>query len=323
MIKDLRQTLEYLKNLIENTARASVKAIIQSTFKVKVENDNFDVNVKNMPETFTVKGSVDVENMADYTEVFMDLERSIGALKPLLKALDKDPKVSVSNLKDIKFPSKIEISNPQKKIEITNFDAIYKELKNISKALNQLPTDYPKFPDFPKFPEIKFPDTKAPVVNVPAFPKEITVKDLQKLIKLAEKLTAGKPKDPIAVRLSNGKEFYEALTEVYTTGGGGQVPFTYYAGGRESALISNKREQVVVSSERFVNNDVDDVSESLTYIGQENSDGDWQIMRVTESSTVTSFRYATIKNNSTKKTYTGAWNARASLSYGKVSEALS
>lgn len=317
-----KELLDFIKNTIETTATASVKAILQATHKVIIGNESLNVNIKNLPNPLPVKGDVTVKNLKDHTEDWIELQRVVEGIPALLKNL-ATPTARVSNLKDIKFPNKLEVSNPQRKVEVTNLDALYKALQSIKTAISELPKEFPetKIPPFPKLPEYpKFPEMKFP--KMPEFPKEISVKDLQKLIKLAEKLTAGDPKEPIAVRLSDGKKFYEAITEFLTTGGGGQIPFTYYAGGRAEALITSKREQAVSMTERYTNNDVDIPNATTTYIGQEDVDSNWLVTRIVQSGNVNSFRYATIRNNATKTTYTGAWNARATLSYGKVSEAL-
>ena len=67
--------------------------------------------------------------------------------------------------------------------------------------------------------------------------------------------------------------------------------------------------------------DVNDLAEvgDLTYIGIENANAEWIIKRLDESSNL-SIRYATIANNGGYSTYSSAWAARASLSYGLYSE---
>lgn len=321
MIKEILEAIEYIKSVIETTATASVKAITQTVFGVRIQNEELSVKVAN-EKPLDVKGNLNVNNFPDHTKEWIELQRLLERLPELLKRLDKDQKVKVENLNEIKIPNKIEVTNPQKKVEVTNLDALYKAVLSVKEAVNKLPQEYPevkipetKIPPYPKFPEIKIP-------KAPEFPKEITVKDMQRLIKLAEKLTAGNAKDPIAVRLSDGKEFYEALTEVLTTSGGNSVPFTYRLGGRESGLLTPNREQVVSMVERYTNNDIDTPDQNTTYIGQENTDGEWLIQRIVLTGTINAFRYATIKNNSNKTTYTSAWTARLSLSYGTVSESL-
>lgn len=287
----IKEILEYLKNTIENTAIASVKALVRNIYKVRIENEVLDVNIKNL-------GDVTSSSKTDYTTELTQIQQALEQLP--------------ANLKGAKFPTKVEVSN---------LDALYKAILSMKDAIGELPKT---FPDPPKFPEINIPENRMPDIRFPEFPKfpkEVSVKDLQKLIKLMEKLTAGKATDPISVRLSDGKKFYEAITEVLTSGGGA-IPFTYYAGGRESALITSRREQVVSMTERYGNNNIDSPSASLTYIGQTDIDGNWLIKKIVQSGTVTSFTYATIVNNPTVTTYASAWADRTTLTYGAYSEAL-
>jgi hypothetical protein len=80
------------------------------------------------------------------------------------------------------------------------------------------------------------------------FPKQATI-DLSKLEDIRILLTevsqglkdtklSTDPEDPIAVRLSNGKEFYDAVTQVFGTGGGGSVPKINMS-GTEYALTTS------------------------------------------------------------------------------------
>lgn len=65
----------------------------------------------------------------------------------------------------------------------------------------------------------------------------------------------------------------------------------------------------------FGTNDVDKNSSTVFYEGLEDLDGNWQVVKTTMSPTVTSNRFATLKNNPTVTTYTDAWTGRAGLTY--------
>lgn len=66
--------------------------------------------------------------------------------------------------------------------------------------------------------------------------------------------------------------------------------------------------------------DVNDLEEVgvITYVGIENAHAEWIIKKLDETSGL-SIRYATVDNNGGYTTYSSAWTARASLSYGLYS----
>lgn len=73
----------------------------------------------------------------------------------------------------------------------------------------------------------------------------------------------------------------------------------------------------------FGTNDVDSNVDGNTYEGMEDSDGTYQIVKISKTGTVTSNRYATQKNNITVTSYADAWAARATtLTYGTYSQAF-
>lgn len=64
---------------------------------------------------------------------------------------------------------------------------------------------------------------------------------------------------------------------------------------------------------------VNDISDGATsYFGKTTSDGQWQIVKVTD----TSVSYATVSNNGTVTSYTDAWTAKNTLNYGRFDEAF-
>lgn len=74
--------------------------------------------------------------------------------------------------------------------------------------------------------------------------------------------------------------------------------------------------------ERISVNDIDEASSTLTYMGKEDGDGIWIIQKIDESSNPTLFTYASEKNNSSYKTYSAAWTARAGLNYNNYEVAV-
>jgi len=68
----------------------------------------------------------------------------------------------------------------------------------------------------------------------------------------------------------------------------------------------------------YILQDVDETTTtSVTYLGKENTDGTWLIVKIDESSD-TSFRYANESNNESYITYATAWAAITSLTYATL-----
>ena len=72
--------------------------------------------------------------------------------------------------------------------------------------------------------------------------------------------------------------------------------------------------------QRFGLNEIEEVG-VITYFGKSDSEGNWLIMKIDETSG-TVFSYAAIKNNSGVSTYSTAWTNRATITYGTYGEAL-
>lgn len=67
-------------------------------------------------------------------------------------------------------------------------------------------------------------------------------------------------------------------------------------------------------------NDIEEIG-ALTYIGKEDAGGDWYIQKI-DTTSGTTIRYATAKNNANTASYSAAWTDRASLSYGTYGTAF-
>ena len=68
-------------------------------------------------------------------------------------------------------------------------------------------------------------------------------------------------------------------------------------------------------------NNIDETSSTLTYVGKEDADGVWVIMKV-DTSSGTSITYATQKNNPTIDNYSDAWENREDLTYSAYKDAF-
>ena len=57
-------------------------------------------------------------------------------------------------------------------------------------------------------------------------------------------------------------------------------------------------------------------------MGEADVDGNWIVRKVVKNGGHVSMSYATKKNNNTIETYTEAWDARTTLTYGLFSQAF-
>lgn len=69
-------------------------------------------------------------------------------------------------------------------------------------------------------------------------------------------------------------------------------------------------------------NHVDAPDSSTTYVGKEDKDGTWLVQKISVSGVVTTLTYATVLNNASVLTYSAAWTARATLTYGTFAQAF-
>jgi len=68
-------------------------------------------------------------------------------------------------------------------------------------------------------------------------------------------------------------------------------------------------------------NDIDEASETITYIGKEDANGGWQIMKI-DTTSGTAITYATAANNPGYASYATAWEARTMLTYSSYKDAF-
>lgn len=88
---------------------------------------------------------------------------------------------------------------------------------------------------------------------------------------------------------------------------------------------SNTLERMVqpTGDSKYATNHLDDyTTTSVTYVGQEDKDGTWKIIKIDETGNFPVFTYASISNNATKTTYSDAWTDRVTLTYNVYSTAF-
>ena len=66
----------------------------------------------------------------------------------------------------------------------------------------------------------------------------------------------------------------------------------------------------------FLSNDLDNQDEEFSYIGKENNEGRWIVLRIQKTGGVTKFRVASLNENREQKDYLDAWSNKKDLTYG-------
>jgi len=98
--------------------------------------------------------------------------------------------------------------------------------------------------------------------------------------------------------------------------------FTDTNGAKKVMVVDQDGNAQSFTSLVYSTNDIDEASVTVTYIGKEDADGNWFVMKI-DTSSGTAFTYATITNNPTQTTgYADAWADRATLTYSAYSTAF-
>lgn len=319
------QILKLVQSVIDSITNVAVAHF--NGLKKLLQTSVFKVRVVNPATKIKVEGEVRVSNTQPLIKAIGGVVLAINGLKKPLMA-KKD--VVVSNFKDLKFPEfpkKIEVSNPQKEVKITNMKEFTDAVEKIAEFLAKVKYD-PRIEVKASDVKIKPPvvNVEAPIVNVPQQPAPIVnvekpdLSDIKKLMAFFEKVSA---KNPLAVRLSDGAKYYKALERMADIYAGSSFhAFQDPTGGDARAMVNARNELKVTISDTWDANDVDRVSSTLTRFGEETADGVWRVREVTKTGTITSIRHATSRNNPTIEGYEAAWADRENLTYGYAREAL-
>lgn len=226
---NIQEAIEIIKQSIENTAIAAVKSLKGHTFKADVGDKEFAVT--NWPKTQTIDGKVAIVDLDKLTKQLQEIADWQKKLEKQLKSLAPKETVKVANFPKLPslpaFPKSTKVEG-EVKIAQGSFSAVLEALEELSKQVAKLPTEYPQV-DIPPFPEIRIP----PFPKIPDPPKEVSVKNLEKLV--------GKdPKRYVPVRLSDGKRFYEAIEELTISASRTQA-FSDSQGVKQQALVDEDR----------------------------------------------------------------------------------
>lgn len=282
------------------------------------------VQVQNPTKKVEVTGEVKVSNTQPLLNALGGVVLAINGLK---KPIMADKSVKVTNLKDIKFPEMPKMPEYPKEMKISNMKEFTEAVEKVAEFVAKIKYD-PRIEVNPTPITVKPPivNVEAPVVNVPKQEPPIVnvekpdLSDIKKLVKFFENLNS---KNPLAVRLSDGQKYYKALekmAEIYA--GTNFSVFQTTDGSEGRAILNNRNELKTTISDTWDANDIDKVSTTLTYFGEETADGTWRVRKVEKSGTITSIRHATKRNNDGYTGYEAAWANRATLNYGFAREAL-
>lgn len=310
------QILKFVQSIIDSFTNVAVAHL--NGLKAYLSKNTFSVKVSNPVTKMKVEGDVKVSNMPPLLKAIGGIPLALNALK---NAVVANKSVMVTNLKDLKFPEfpkKIEVSNPQKEVKITNMKEFTDAVGRIAEFVAKIKYD-PRIEVKPADVKLKAPivNVAAPIVNVPEQkPPVVNVEapDLSQLKKLLEFFEALNAKKPLPVRLSDGKNFYKALekmAEIYT--GSTFSVFRDKNGDDARAVLGTKGELFVSSTETWIKYDIDINTENITYegFGKEN---DWMIKKIEINGQLSSIRYA-VKGNNDNIAYSDAWENRMSLFY--------
>lgn len=217
-------------------------------------------------------------------------------------SLDKPIEVTVPFPKTQKIEGKVSLAE-QKSLEqkiVLFAQLVESKLNELSNEIKSIPRTV-SVDNFPTLKEIKIPTPQFPSsMEIKNPVDKVTVSNLSELTKLLEKiaskeiilpeqeeLTGSDPKKYVPVRLTDGKEFYEAISHI--------------VGGM-------KRPQTIANIDPLGTFQISDEDSGGTtkYYGFVDQDERWYILKTT----ATAYRYA-VGNGG----YEAAWTARADQTY--------
>lgn len=86
---------------------------------------------------------------------------------------------------------------------------------------------------------------------------------------------------------------------------------------------TSANQTLILNELKFHTNHLDDyTTTNVTYIGQEDKDGTWRLIKIDETGNFPVFTYASVSNNATLTTYTLAWTGRVTATYAIYSSAF-
>lgn len=159
--------------------------------------------------------------------------------KNIISQLQKNWKKAQEKIRELEAVNKNQSIVETHKLEIDlgndkKFIGVKEEVKDLKQTVEDSSDKVVKAIQGIKFPEVKIPSSNFGLDRINNFIssfKSISFKGVVEVLnKISEKIDSLKIKlpktaeDAISVRLSNGEKFYEAITQVFNSGGGGSVP---------------------------------------------------------------------------------------------------
>lgn len=295
----IQEVLNYISRTLERISTVAVVALKKHVFSVQV---------KNFPKVQSVKGTVVVGNQKRLEEELKAVKKGLESVAKAIESQKYPETVAVSNLKDtplveipkpLPYPTEITVKNPTKEVSVNNLDELQKSVAALEKSIKA----------------IKLDPTIQVKPNITVEPTSVSIPKLE--IPKPEKLLSSDPKKYLPVRLTDGEEFYNAISSII---GGMKRSLFRTADGQDKYPVVDDSGyiQVVVRSmpvnplDEYVTADVREDGD-ITYIGAVKSDGSWYVQKI-ESNT---FRYAFGATS-----YPDSFADRENLNYQYLYEAL-
>jgi hypothetical protein len=257
------------------------------------------------------------ENLATFKGIRQDLTKLIEVFSEKVSV-----EVSVPETQSVK--GSVTVDNPTESVSINNIDLIKDWLESLGDKLELLKVEQPeqiKELIVSNIAEAK--SDKVAISNLTDLKQYFT--DLEESIKQNKPIVNVQKQflelptsasKPIAVRLSDGKSFYNSIAAAVC--GGRTTPYQDSSGNPQNVTLVGGAVPVSAS---FADNSfqVNDIEEAATsYFGYTRTNGEYMIKRLT----TTALTYATITNNPLVLTYSDAWTNRATLTYQRYDEAF-
>jgi len=178
-------------------------------------------------------------NKLEKSEVVGTIKQSLTTMQEQLEKIDDIQKVEIINpqeQKEVEFPEiqKVEVTNPQEPVVIPEETTI----KNTDELAEKLKKAFP--PYLP--PVVNIPDqvTVRNMPKYPDFPKSFRVDNLTDLLNEGNKTGKADPTKYLPVRLTNGKNFYEGMSDAYVSAAKTVFPFVNMNTGQpQPAAVDN------------------------------------------------------------------------------------
>lgn len=264
---------KFFVNYLFNLVSVLVEKLKQMVFRVEV------INKQEFPKTIKVENL----NQDQIVNGLYDISKALELYSSVVARSNKQQPIQKVQIEGIeKLTQKSELKIPSS-FEVKNLDSLIKKVSDLTDILSKPEDEKEEIKEESLFNE----DEKSQIFSL--------LTNLNKL--------SGNPQNPIAVRLSDGKGFYEAIVQAFSAGGSSMPPSYVGESGPQ-------RQNVDVLAGYYLA-DTDETT-TTKYWGFTKSNGIHYILKETTSSGILSYRYY---SGGTDTDYSTAWTNRASKSY--------